>query len=191
MNQRFIFGITIFILLVGGLAFGVFRYGSPKIEFEVGDFELQFKDNVWKFSEAAKDLNLVYIGYSKCPDVCPMSLSAIGQALKELEPKERSRVLGIFISVDHENDSSNDVAVYANQFDSLIVGLTGSQDKIDKVVNAFKASYVLEKNSNSKMGYSIAHTDRLYLLNRNGGVVYMISSPRDFKEIVKAIKEHF
>lgn len=154
-----------------------------------GDFTLSFRDQSWNFSDHTKKLNVLYIGYAKCPDVCPMSLSVAAQAFQKLSEKELQKVQLIFVSVDHENDTDTEVANYAQQFFSEFVGLSGSEDQIKKTVSQFYSSYLLEKDPNSYLGYSISHTDRLYFLNTKGMVVSTIPNPRDADEVFKMIRK--
>lgn len=155
-----------------------------------GDFVLTFRGEPWIFSKAPKDLNILYIGYAKCPDVCPMTLSHAGQAFRSLSESEAKDVRLVFLSVDRDNDNPDDVANYAAQFFPSFIGLSGSRDEIDKAVSMYRASYMIEKNPKSYLGYSIAHTDRLFFLNRKGVVVAMISGPKSAEEILKTIKEN-
>lgn len=154
-----------------------------------GDFELTYKGEPWRFSQNAKKLNLLYIGYKNCPDVCPMSLSFTAQAIKQLTPPQAARVQVLFLSVDYEHDDPLDVARYASQFSPGFWGLSGTQTQIQQTVSLFKASYMMEENPKSYLGYSISHTDRIYFLNSKGFVLKMISSPRDADLILQYIKE--
>src|SRR5687768_16154197 len=47
---------------------------------------------------------LIYFGYTYCPDVCPMSLANMTQALDLLPPDEAEQVVPIFVTVDPERD---------------------------------------------------------------------------------------
>ncbi|MCO5113389.1 MAG: SCO family protein [Bdellovibrionaceae bacterium] len=153
-----------------------------------GDFTLSFRDQPWSFSDHTKKLNVLYIGYAKCPDVCPMSLSVAAQAFQKLSEKELQKVQLVFVSVDHENDTDTEVANYAEQFFSEFVGLSGSEEQLKKTVSQFYSSYLLEKDPSSYLGYSISHTDRLYFLNSKGMVVSTIPNPRDADEVFKMIR---
>lgn len=155
-----------------------------------GNFSLIHEGNMWTFSEHAKPLNLLYVGYAKCPDVCPMALSFSAQALKMLTSKEISQVQLIFISVDAKNDTAESVSTYAKQFNPEFIGLTGTQEAIDLAIKPFGATYMVEENPKSYLGYSIAHTDRIFILNKKGIVVDSIPSPRSAEEIVQKIKEN-
>ena len=49
-------------------------------------------------------LQLIYFGYTSCPDICPTTLTVIKQAVEELDPSgEQIQVL--LITVDPERDS--------------------------------------------------------------------------------------
>lgn len=178
------FGLTAILALYGALWFS---QRAPELG---GDFRLNHNGRIWIFSQNAKPLNLLYVGYAKCPDVCPMALSYAAQTLQELSPEEASQVQLIFISVDASHDTAESVATYARQFNPGFIGLTGSQPDIDKTIKLFGASYIVEENPKSYLGYSIAHTDRIFVLDRKGKVLDSISSPRSTDEIRIKIKEH-
>ena len=39
-----------------------------------------------------KPVTLLFIGYTSCPDFCPMTLSKIGRALKTMSTEDRAKV---------------------------------------------------------------------------------------------------
>lgn len=175
-------------LAIGLLAFLVWREAQPPVL--GGDFRLIHRGEPWSFKENSRPLNLVYIGYAKCPDVCPLSLTYSSQAFRGLSAEEKARVQLVFISVDTEHDTPQAVADYAAAFDPDFIGLTGTEPDIRHTVDLFGASYMVELNPKSYLGYSIAHTDKLFFLNPAGRVVDVIPSPRSSPEILKKIKEH-
>jgi protein SCO1/2 len=188
MKKQFSIAIIVSALLAAAVTFGI-KYANrgPQLG---GDFTLNFQGQPWTLTEHKKDLSILYIGYAKCPDVCPMALSHTAAAFKTLSEKELSNVQMIFISVDAEHDTADAVSVYAAQFDKSFIGLTGTKEQIDAAIKPFGASYMVEENKKSYLGYSIAHTDRLYFLDSNGRVLDMISSPRSSDEITQKIKEN-
>jgi protein SCO1/2 len=155
-----------------------------------GDFHANFNGTSWKFSEDAKKLNLLYFGYAKCPDVCPMALTYTSQAFKSLTEEQKKNIRLIFVSVDVEHDTPANVAVYAQQFDPTFIGLSGTKQNIDDAVRTFAASYIEEKDAKSYLGYSISHTDRIYFLNKKGIVLDTLPNPRSADSIVQKIKEN-
>lgn len=155
-----------------------------------GNFSLTYRGNAWDFSENPKEINLLYFGYAKCPDVCPLTLSYAGAAFRKLSKDELAKLRLIFVSVDQEHDKPNDVADYATNFFSDFVGLSGSQQQIDNTIHLFPASYMIEKNPKSYLGYSISHTDKIFFLDKNGKVFDSVAGPRDVEPILTKIKEH-
>ncbi|WP_246845588.1 SCO family protein [Bdellovibrio sp. ZAP7] len=155
-----------------------------------GDFQANYNGSSWKFSDDPKKLNLLYFGYAKCPDVCPMALTYTSQAFQSLTENQKKNVRLIFISVDVEHDTPANVAVYAQNFDPSFIGLSGTKQNIDTAVKTFAASYIEEKDTKSYLGYSISHTDRIYFLNKNGIVLDTLPNPRSADSIVQKIKEN-
>ena len=176
-----------FFVTVGLLGTLFYNYfDSPKLG---GDFSLVHRDSPWTFKDHSKEVNLLYIGYAKCPDVCPLSLSVAGQAFRALSAEEQERIGVVFVSVDHENDDADHVANYASQFNSKFIGLTGSKQAIDHVVDLFGTSYVVETKTKSAMGYLIGHSDRFYFLDSKGHVLSTISNPRNHKLVVNQLRK--
>jgi len=120
-----------------------------------------------------------------------MSLSYAGDAFRMLKSDELSDVRFLFLSVDQAHDKPNDVADYAANFFPTFIGLSGSKEQIDKTIGLFPASYVLEENPKSYLGYSISHTDRIFFLNSKGVVIDSISGSKEGSDsIYKKIKEN-
>lgn len=175
-------------MIIGILVLAYLVWNGMRAPTIGGDFTLTHLDQKWTLSQNARPLNLLYIGYVKCPDICPMSLSVAGQAFKELTDDERKKVQLAFISVDAAHDTPQSVSDYAKNFFPEFIGLTGTDDELRKAVDLFGASYMVEKDLKSYLGYSISHTDRLFYLNKNGSVVDSIQNPRSAQEILTKIR---
>lgn len=181
-----LFGISIVLMLsIAGYAY--FKMQPPKAG---GDFTLKFKEQSWNFNAQKKRLNLLYFGYTVCPDVCPMALSAAADAISKLEPETRSQIQFIFVNVDSENVEETSAANYVTNFNPDFIGLGGNKSEIRRVLDLYGASFIEEKNPNSYLGYSISHTDRLFFLDELGQVVDTISNPSSSDIIYKKIKEN-
>lgn len=154
------------------------------------DFVLNHRGQAWRFTDHARELNLLYVGYAKCPDVCPLRLSFVRQALLQLNDQDRAQVLPILISVDAANDTPEIVADYASQFLPDYVGLTGTQTELNKAITPFGATYSRNSAPESRLGYTIAHTDRLFFVDRGGRVVDSLQAPSDVKLILAKVKEY-
>jgi len=177
------------VLLVSAVI-GLLLWHATKQPVSGGDFTLNYQGQDWTFSSHAKDLNLLYIGYTKCPDVCPLTLSHAGEAFERLSAENKKDLQLIFVSVDSEHETPEEVAAYARQFNPDFIGLTGTKTALDQAVGLFHASYIVEKEPGSYLGYSIAHTDRLFFLDQKGHVIDVIQNPRSSDLILQKIKEN-
>lgn len=107
---------------------------------------------------------LITFGYTSCPDICPATLQVISGTIKRLGGQE-ALVQPIFISVDPQRDTVAVLNRYVGYFHPRIVGLTGPQPMIDRVVAQFKAKVEKEYLENSEDGaYIVNHTAGTYLL---------------------------
>jgi protein SCO1/2 len=83
---------------------------------------------------------LVFFGFTYCPDVCPTTLNDVSIVLEELGA-EADQLQPLFITVDPERDTPEVMAEYVANFDPRIVGLTGSPEQIEQATQAFRAYY--------------------------------------------------
>ena len=130
---------------------------------------------------------ILYFGFTTCPDVCPMSLSYLNSALKGVD---RENIQVVFISVDHKRDDPKSVDMYAKYFDESYVGVTGTEDEIDKVTKQYKVFYKFIPLENSKIGYTVDHTSRFYIIDKDGVVQKAVRSdedPKVFKAELKSV----
>jgi protein SCO1/2 len=110
---------------------------------------------------------LVYFGYTFCPDVCPLSLSNMAQAVALLEPEQAKRVVPVFITVDPERDTVKQLAEYAPALDPRLVALTGSADQIRQAAKVYRVYYSKVENGGSD-NYLMDHSAFIYLMGPDG-----------------------
>ncbi len=145
---------------------------APIPNFELNDVNRQ----PFHLTEVKGDIALVYFGYTYCPDVCPLTLATVKQALNGLNGKERVHV--IFISVDPERDTPEVLGKYMAAFGPEFKGLTDNFTKIQAVMEPFGAFAEKEAAPNSAAGYLMNHTARLYLLDPQGQL--LLTYPHGF-----------
>ncbi|KQX09860.1 hypothetical protein ASC82_27715 [Streptomyces sp. Root431] len=69
---------------------------------------------------------LIYFGYTHCPDVCPMTMSNIAIAKKQLPKADQDRLQVVFVTTDPERDTSAELAKWLPAAgDPSFTGLTG------------------------------------------------------------------
>lgn len=110
---------------------------------------------------------LVFFGFTYCPDICPTTLDYVGTTLDLLGPKAQ-QVAPLFISVDPERDTAEIMAEYVAAFHPLIIGLTGSPGQIAAVADEFKIYYAKLENESAPDGYLMAHSGYIFLMRPDG-----------------------
>lgn len=114
-------------------------------------------------------LLLVYFGYTNCPDVCPTTLSDIGQALRKLPEGDRKKVQVAFATVDPDRDSGEKLSSYLDHFvDGGHALRTTDATQLQTAEDAFgvTARKVPEGSS-----YSMEHTAITFVVDDTGKVV--------------------
>jgi protein SCO1/2 len=111
---------------------------------------------------------LVFFGFTHCPNVCPTTLFEITNQLKELGP-DADRLNVLFITVDPERDTPQQLALYLSSFDPRITGLTGGPENIlaaEKAYHVYAKKVPLEDG-----GYTMDHTATIAVMNSKGQYV--------------------
>jgi len=141
------------------------------------------KDMLGKFQ-------LVYFGYTFCPDICPTSLQVVSQAL-DLLGERAQLITPYFITVDPERDNVEVMKNYVKYFNENLVGLTGSRDMIDRVVKGYRARYekVVEEGADPDL-YIMDHTASVYLMAPNGEFITKFAHGISAQQLVDALNEY-
>lgn len=114
-------------------------------------------------------VTLLYFGYTHCPDVCPLSLATIGQALHGLAKDRRDQVRVLFVSVDPARDSGALLRQYAQAFGPQFVGLTGSTPQLQRLSKRYRVSYRYGKKQ-ADGAYTVYHSAGIFVFDRAGHV---------------------
>lgn len=153
-----------------------------------GDFTLQSANGSFTLSQRPEKINIIYFGYTQCPDVCPTSLSVMAYAFKQLPEAQLAKLQGILISVDPERDSLEHLKNYTEFFHPNIIGLTDTSDKILALSRRYGAFYQKADIDGSAMGYSIDHTSVFYITNSKGDVLETVSHSASPDALLAALK---
>src|SRR5260370_16009993 len=108
---------------------------------------------------------LVFFGYTHCPDACPTALNEIALALDQLGEK-RGEVEIVFITVDPDRDTPEVMKSYVQSFDAPIIALTGSPDAVAQAAKAYRVFYA--KHPRGDGDYDMDHSAVIYVMNPEG-----------------------
>ena len=134
---------------------------------------------------------LIYFGFSYCPDICPTALQKMGAAQARIDPAG-DKLNYLFISVDPQRDTPESLKLYvtANGFPKGLTGLTGTQDQIDTVKSAYKVYSQNVPTPDSAADYTVDHSDIIYLMDKNGTFVEFFFGKSTVPEMVERIRAH-
>ena len=76
---------------------------------------------------------LLYFGYTNCPDVCPLHLQNIAQALKKMSPEDQAKVRVVFVTTDPNRDTPERLRSWLDNFDKRFIGLRGGLDSVNAI----------------------------------------------------------
>lgn len=105
---------------------------QPKPEFVLTDTDGQAYDFV---AETEGQLTLLYFGYLNCPDICPVHLAQIAETFDQLPDVARDAEV-VFVSVDPNRDSPEEIRAFLDNFDTRFVGLTGTLEELEAAQEA-------------------------------------------------------
>jgi protein SCO1/2 len=154
-----------------------------------GDFAYLSEQGPRQLSDLKGQWVLLYFGYTACPDVCPTSMGMMSALLNALTPIERTRVTGLFISVDPERDTPQQLAQYSQFFHPKILSGTGSKQQIDRAVALYGAAYV-RVELDSALGYAMDHTSFIYLIDPQGALRQLFIHGTSPEQMLASLRNH-
>lgn len=154
-----------------------------------GDFTLQSKQGPVSLHDYRNKVVILFFGYTQCPDICPTTLANIASSFRLLKGMggEDAKVRSLFITLDPEKDTADEIDLFTQYFHSRITGLTGTPEEIAKVADLFKVGFQKRK-TNSKLGYTVDHSAYIFIIRPDGSLGNLLSHTTPPKDIVNALK---
>lgn len=110
--------------------------------------------------------SLVYFGYTYCPDVCPLDNARNADAVSILDERGYD-VTPVFISVDSDRDTPEQMREFTDIMHPKMIGLTGSKEQIAAASKAYRTYF---KVQNPGDPYTlIDHSTQTYLVFPESG----------------------
>lgn len=132
-----------------------------------------------------KQVQLVFFGFTQCPDICPAALSEVSEAMRLLGPQAKD-VQVLMVTVDPERDNPMVLSSYMAAFNPDFKGLVGSPEQLKKTASSFKAFYAKSPLPNG--GYTMDHSTSFYLLDQKGEPRVLLSNQAGANAIAHDIK---
>jgi len=174
-NSKTVLFIVAFITMVlGAFTFKVLKtnaepeiqaliYPKPK---QLPDFTMTAHTNT-EFSEnnLLGKWSVVFFGFTYCPDICPTTMSDLGELADNLPEDVAKKTQFLFVSVDPERDTVEQLANYVPFFNEEFIGAVGTPDQLEIFSKSLGAVYVKVPWGDS---YQMQHTGRIFIVNPAG-----------------------
>ncbi|MDX1515571.1 MAG: SCO family protein [Woeseiaceae bacterium] len=127
--------------------------------------------------------DLVFFGFTNCPDVCPLTLQTLAVAKRELAAAGHSPLPRIvLVSVDPERDTPARVAQYVDAFGEGNLGITGELDELRKLTRGLGIFF--EKRPGDGEQYNVDHSSVVLVVDPQGRFRALFSSPHEIDDYV-------
>lgn len=155
-----------------------------------GDFTLQAANGPFSLHDLRGKVVLLYFGYTYCPDICPTSLAATAEGLKQLTPAEQAKVAMVFISVDPERDTPARLKEYAEFFHPAMLGVTGTPENLAEIARRYGVFYARQPVATAGGDYVVDHSADTYVVDAAGKLVGKIAHATPPDQVVLAIRKY-
>ena len=120
--------------------------------------------------------DLVFFGFTHCPDICPMTLQTLATARRTLAEggaAELPRI--VLVSVDPERDTPEALKTYIGYFGDDVAGLTGSEPALRELTDGLGIFF--QRLASDDDNYPVDHSAVVLVVNPAGQFTAMFSTP--------------
>jgi len=127
--------------------------------------------------------DVVFFGFTNCPDICPATMTVLGQARRELDARGQNPLPRIvLVSVDPERDTPEAMARYVAYFGDDNLGLTGELVEIRKLTDALGVFF--QKAGADGEAYGVDHSTVVLVIDPEGRLKALFSAPHEVANLV-------
>lgn len=126
--------------------------------------------NIFNNTSLRGHWTLVFFGYTKCPDICPQTLSILRTAWKNYNVNNPAPTRFVFADISNTPVSSNELKQFLANYNSNFIGVTGSSEEMLKFSDQLGIYAAMQDNK-------LDHTAALLLIDPQARLTAMISPP--------------
>ena len=116
--------------------------------------------------ETEGQLTLLFIGYTHCPDVCPVHMASLAAVLRQL-PEVEARTRVVFITADPARDTPERVEEWLGAFSPRFVGLRGPLEEVHRIEEALNLPRSIVPDS-AGGEYTVGHASQVIAFSPDG-----------------------
>lgn len=147
----------------------------------LADFALETADGQ-PFSKANLEgqWNLLFFGFTNCPDVCPDTLAMLAQSMNQLElMRQETKPQVVFVSVDPQRDQGELFADYVSWFNEDFIGVSGDDRQLQALSRQVGIVYYLEEPDEATGFYNVDHSASVLIVDPQGRLFGRFAHPLD------------
>ena len=160
---------------------------------EIASFSLIDHNNAVFDNSVLKDRwSFIFFGYTHCPDVCPTTLSVLNSVAQKLGDLDED-IRFVFLSVDPERDTPEQLAQFVSYFNADFIGVTGTPEGIEQITRQLGVLHIRAQPEEGASGYLVDHSASVFLFDPDGRYHAVFSPPLsadtiagDFRKMLQA-----
>ncbi len=131
----------------------------------------------------AGEWDLVFFGFTNCPDICPLTLQLLSQVKQRLSDAGHQPLPRIvLVSVDPQRDTPAAIKSYINYFGEDHLGVTGELDELRKLASGLGIFF--EKRTGDGDDYPVDHSAVVLVIDPQSRLSALFSAPHRIKDLV-------
>ncbi len=173
---------------------GVFILPRPR---ELSQFQLySHTGSVFTLDDLEGRWTFAFFGFTNCPDVCPTSMSVLGQASRQIADRSTTDAAlfqGLMVSVDPERDDAEALGRYVSSFSEDLTGLSGELGALAafaREMNVHFAKVPVFDDAGTPVAdrFSVDHSANIVIINPQARYHGFIKYPQQAGTIVAAFE---
>ncbi len=134
--------------------------------------------------------NLLFFGFTHCPDICPTTLQMLAGVEKKLDQENPDHNIVVwFVSVDPERDTPEQIGQYAGFFNPDMKAVTGSDAELRKLTKQMAIAYEIEEHDEGASSYLVDHSSAIIVLNPDAELYGVMTTPHRPKDILSDLQQ--
>ncbi|GJM12006.1 MAG: cytochrome c oxidase assembly protein [Pseudohongiella sp.] len=151
--------------------------------------------------------NLVFFGFTNCPDICPLTMAELAQFYAGLDFREDVKPRIFLVTVDPGQDTPESMAAYLANYNEEFIGLSGDPEQIEQLADELYVGYgdavaasVMSASHDEHSGshaevelgagdYLIEHSAHIAVIDPRGDYYAVMRAPHRDRDLLEAFRQ--
>lgn len=132
--------------------------------------------------------SLLFLGYTHCPDVCPITMSELAKAMPLLQHAQDPATRGVqvvFVSVDPARDTPELLKSFALYFNEHFIAVTGPLEQLTALTDSMGAQH--RRLTGQGAEYRVEHSSDVWLIDPQARLYAKFPAPQHAQELARGV----